>query len=295
MREGMTVAHLILLALKLSIIVMVFALGLKTTPSDWLWLLRRPGLLARSLLAMNVVMPAFAIAVVELMRLRHPVAIALIALSLSPVPPLLPRRQAKAGGETPYAVDLLAIAAVLSVVWIPIAIEIVARIAGAPLAVSPWTVAELVALMILVPLLAGTVTGAYARGLAQRIGPRLSRAAGVVLLIGLVLILFKSWRAALGLVGDGTLLALIGFIVAGLIVGHLLGGPQAEGRSVLALATASRHPGIAATIAHLNFPDERAAPAAILLYLVLGALVSLPYIRWREHRREAAGPERPPR
>jgi BASS family bile acid:Na+ symporter len=149
-------------------------------------------------------------------------------------------------------------------------------------------VAKLVALMVLIPLLAGTVTGAYARGLADRIGPRLSRAAAVVLVIGLVLILFKSWRAALGLVGDATLAALIGFIVAGLIVGHLLGGPDKGERSVLALASACRHPSIAATIAHLNFPGERAVPAAILLYLVLGVLVSLPYVLWRKRRREAA-------
>jgi BASS family bile acid:Na+ symporter len=284
----MTVAQLILLALKLSIIVMVFALGLKTAPSDWAWLLRRPGLLARSLLAMNVIMPAFAIAVVELMRLKHPVAVALIALSLSPVPPLLPRKQAKAGGAAPYAADLLAIAAALSVLWIPIAMAIVERIAHVPLEVAPWSVAKLIALMVLIPLLAGTLTGVYARGLADRIGPMLSRAAGIVLAIGLVLILFKFWRAALGMVGDGTLVALIGFIVAGLIVGHLLGGPDKDGRSVLALASASRHPGIAATIARLNFPDERAVPAAILLYLVLVGLVSLPYIRWRKRRSDAA-------
>jgi BASS family bile acid:Na+ symporter len=283
----MTVAQLVLLALKLSIIVIVFALGLKTTPSGWLWLLRRPGLLAKSLLAMNVIMPAFAIAAVELMHLKHPVVVALIALSLSPVPPLLPRKLAQAEAAH-FAVNLLAIAAALSVIWIPITIEIVERIAGRPLAAPPLTVAKLVALMVLVPLLAGTVVGAYARGLADRIGPRLSRAAGVVLLLALVLILFQFWRAALGLVGDGTLLALIGFIVVGLIVGHLLGGPEEGGRSVLALASASRHPGIAAAIAHLNFPNERDVPAAILLYLLLGALVSLPYIRWRKRRREAA-------
>lgn len=284
----MTVAELVLLALKLSIIVIVFALGLKTTPSDWLWLLRRPGLLARSLLAMNVVMPAVAIALVALMRLKHPVTVALIALSLSPVPPLLPGKQARAGGAEPYATDLLAIAAALSVLWIPIAIEIVERIGGVPLAVPPGPVARLVALMVLVPLFAGTLVGAFARGLAARIAPKLARAAGLVLAIGLVLILFRFWRAALGLVGDGTLAALIGFIVAGLIVGHVLGGPDEGGRTVLALASASRHPGIAAAIAQLNFPGERAVPAAILLYLVLGALVSLPYMRWRERRRPVA-------
>lgn len=277
----MTVAQLVLLSLKLSTIVLVFALGLKTVPSDWIWLLRRPALLGRSLVAMNIVMPLYAIAAIGLMRLKFAVVVALLALSLSPVPPLLPGKQAKAGGVEVYAVDLMAVVSVLSVAWIPIAIEIVERIIGLPLAVSPWAVAVIVVQLVLVPLLAGTLLGRFAPGLASRLAPIFSRAAGVVLAIALILILLKSSRPALALIGDGTLAALIGFIIVGLTVGHLLGGPDKGGRAVLALACASRHPGIAITIARLNFPDERAAPAAILLYLVVNGLISLPYVRWR--------------
>jgi BASS family bile acid:Na+ symporter len=272
----MTIAELVPLALKLSLIVMVFSLGLKTAPSDWICLL------GRSLLAINVIMPLCAIAAVRVMNLKLSFAVALVALSLAPVPPLLPRKQAKAGGAAPYAVDLLAIASALSVIWIPVAVEIEQRLFDVPLAVSPWAVARLVALVILVPLLAGTLLASRAKGLAERLAPMLSKAAGVVLMFGLILILFKFWRPALGLIGDGTLVALVGFIVVGLAVGHVLGGPDESGRTVLALAAASRHPGVAALIVRLNFPEERAALAAILLYLVLSALVSLPYVRWRK-------------
>src|ERR1700739_2603277 len=88
----MTIAQLTVLALKLSIIVIALALGLKTAPSDWVWLLRRPALLARSLISMNVIMPLFAIAAVKLMHLRLAVAVALLALSFAPAPPMLPRK-----------------------------------------------------------------------------------------------------------------------------------------------------------------------------------------------------------
>jgi BASS family bile acid:Na+ symporter len=56
---------------------------------------------------------------------------------------------------------------------------------------------------------------------------------------------------------------------------------------VLALSTASRHPGVALAIAHANFPDEKLAPAAVLLYLIVSGIVSLPYLRW--NRRCHAG------
>lgn len=278
----MTVAQIALLSLKLSAMLTAFALGLRTTPSDWTWLLRRPGLLGRSLLAINVLMPLFALGAIRLMHLRFPVVVALLAISLSPVPPFLPGKQEKAGGTAVYAIDLLAIASALSVIWIPLAIELDERVLGIPLEVSPWTVAEIVAQIVLIPLIVGTIIGVFARARADRIAPMLAKAARVVLAAAVLLILLKLWRAALGLIGDGTLAAFIGFVVVGLTIGHLLGGPDERGRIVLALASASRHPGIAATIARLNFPDERAVPAALLLYLVVSGLLSLPYVRWRK-------------
>jgi BASS family bile acid:Na+ symporter len=279
----MTVAQIIVLALQVSIAAIMFALGLKTVPSTWVWLLRRPGLLARCLIAMNVIMPLFAIAAIETMNLRRPVAIALVALSLSPVPPLLHRRQARAGGAEPYAVDLLVIASLLAIIWIPFAVEVIERIFGLPLAVSPWAVVKIVGLMILIPLLAGTAVRHFAEGLADRIEPMVAKAANVVLLIGVILILVKFWRAVLAEVGDGTLIALIAFIIVGLVAGHLLGGSDVAGsRRVLAIATATRHPGMAIVIARLNFPDEHAVPAAVLLYMLVAALISLPYVIWRK-------------
>jgi BASS family bile acid:Na+ symporter len=49
----------------------------------------------------------------------------------------------------------------------------------------------------------------------------------------------------------------------------------------LALACGTRHPGIAIAIASLNFPDEKGVAALIVYHLVIGGLISAPYIRWR--------------
>jgi BASS family bile acid:Na+ symporter len=94
----------------------------------------------------------------------------------------------------------------------------------------------------------------------------------------------------LALLGDGTLLAIVLFLVLGLLAGHLLGGPTPGDRSVLALATASRHPGVALVIAQLAFPTEKAVLAALLLYLVAGMIVTLPYVRWRKKALDAEAP-----
>jgi BASS family bile acid:Na+ symporter len=74
------------------------------------------------------------------------------------------------------------------------------------------------------------------------------------------------------------------FVLAGLAIGHLLGGPDPDQRTVLALSTATRHPGVALAIVGANFPGEKAALAAILLCLIWGTILSIPYVRWRRHR-----------
>ena len=56
----MTLAQLVPVLLQVSIGLIVFAVGLQSTPGDLTYLLRRRSLLARSVLSMNVVMPLIA-------------------------------------------------------------------------------------------------------------------------------------------------------------------------------------------------------------------------------------------
>ena len=43
---------------------------------------------------------------------------------------------------------------------------------------------------------------------------------------------------------------------------------------MLALATASRHPALALAIAHANFPEQKLAAPAVLLYLIVSGIVT---------------------
>jgi len=90
-------------------------------------------------------------------------------------------------------------------------------------------------------------------------------------------------QAGRSLFGDGTVVAAIVLSGIGLLVGHLLGGPDPQHRTVLALATASRHPGVAlvaATSASAQAP--RLITAAVLLAFVLSMIISAPYAAWRK-------------
>jgi len=100
----------------------------------------------------------------------------------------------------------------------------------------------------------------------------------VPILIGLAGTVFS-------VISNGTVLSLVAFAVAGLIVGHVLGGPEPDTRQVLALATASRHPAVALSIAHANLPAQTLAGAEVFLYLILSGALSALYLSWLKRRR----------
>src|SRR5882757_577285 len=134
---------LILLVLKISIVLSVFALGLKATFADTTYLFRHPGELVRALLSMHVLMPVVALAMIQTFNLHPAVKIALAGLSVSPVPPIFPKKAFKTGGKDDYTIGLLVATAVLAIVIIPVAMEIFERIVGIPLQMPARSVATL--------------------------------------------------------------------------------------------------------------------------------------------------------
>ena len=128
----MSLQTIILTVLQASVILTVFAIGLRASAQDATYLFRRPGELIRAVLAMNVVMPAFAVGLALLFNLHPAVEIALVALSVSPVPPLLPNNVVKAGGTHSYAIGLLLTASVLAIIFVPLSMEILRQSFNAP-------------------------------------------------------------------------------------------------------------------------------------------------------------------
>src|SRR5258705_1638612 len=151
----MNLEALILPVLKMSIVLSVFALGLKATFADATYLFRHPRELGRAFLSMNVLMPLLAVALVMTFSLHPAVKIALVALAVSPVPPFFPKKAIKVGGKDDYSVGLLVATAVLAIAVIPLTMEIFERIGSLPLQMPARSVAALVLTTVLVPLLVG--------------------------------------------------------------------------------------------------------------------------------------------
>lgn len=280
-----------LFALQVSIVCTVFGFGLKTQLADLLAFFRRPTWLLRALLAVFVIMPLVAILLVRIFEFQRVVEIALIALAISPAPPLLPQRQERVGGVTSYVVGLLAVLSLLAIVMVPLSLEIFERVSGRSLGMAPGTIARIVFWRSLLPLAAGMLVLVYLPRLVPTIYKVVALLASVLLLVAASVLILGSAPAIWALVGDGTIVAMVLFLAVGLVVGQVLGSPNRDFSVALGLATAYRHPAMAFAIAATNFPEERFV-GPILLYVVVSVVIGIPYVAWQRRRLQGKDPVR---
>jgi BASS family bile acid:Na+ symporter len=234
-------------------------------------------------------MPVAAIGLSRWFHFQPEVESTLLALSLSPVPPLLPQKQTKAGGEHSYGLALMATLSLLAIVIIPVSMKILERVFQRPFEIGPQAIAKTVLTAALLPLAAGVIIKVLMPAFAARIEKPMALVVKVVLLLAVVALLSATLSAAGAAIGGGTILAFVLFVVAGLVVGHLMGGPDREDSVVLALSSACRHPAIALSILTASFPNERFG-GIILLYLLVSAVVAIPYTVWQRKRSAGAVP-----
>jgi BASS family bile acid:Na+ symporter len=279
-----TADQVVLLTLQASILLTVFGFGLQATAADVLSIRKHPRLLGRSLLSLFVLMPIVAVAITDTFVLLPSVEAVLLALAISPIPPLLPGRERKAGADGSYGLGLMVVAGLLSIVLVPLTLALLGRYFGRPFSMPLLAIARVVVVAAVFPLITGMVVRVLVPSVAARIAKPVGAVAQTMLVAGVLALLAKALPAALSLVGNGTLLAMAAFMVVGLAAGHWLGGPVPGNRLVLALSTSSRHPAIAFAVVQVNFPGEPNLGAAVVLYLVVSLCIGFPYQMWQRRR-----------
>jgi BASS family bile acid:Na+ symporter len=139
---------------------------------------------------------------------------------------------------------------------------------------------------VVLPLAAGMLVRAFMPLVAGRVEKPVAVAANVLLLAAALFLLVTVFPKLGEVLTVGTVAAFVAFTVLGLAFGHIMAGPEPGDSSVLALASALRHPGIALAIAGANFPSLDFGPV-IILYLLIGAVLCIPYMK-RMQKRSAA-------
>lgn len=242
----------------------VLSVGLNLTVSQILAPLKQPRLVALSLLANFVLVPALAIAITRMMSLSEPQAVGLILLGAAAGAPFLPKLAEVGKGDVAFSVALMVLLMVGSLVYLPLVLP---RLLPG-VSVNSLRIGLSLLVTMILPLCIGLCVKARRESLAVRLRPLMSRVSNLSLLVVLVLIPAMSWQNLLEFVGTRAIPASALFVSVAFVSGFCLGGPMREARQVLGFGTAARNIPAALLVGGQNFDDPNVAIMVIVVALL---------------------------
>ena len=261
-----------------SVFLLVVSIGLQARVGATLQVLSDAGdrrKLFGALLAMFVGVPALAFLVVRLGDLQGPAAAALLAVSISPIAPFLPRKQWKVGGDPEWVTALQVTATILSVLLAPLFLALLNRAYGLSIEAPLGSMMTVLALTVLAPLLLGMLVQKASPGAASRLAGPVGLVGTILLAAVAILILAGMWPALAAAAATQLLPASLVLSIGGVMLGHLLtAGPRSD-RTASAMASVSRHPGVAIILASAALGGTQAVLVADVLFFVLVATAVL--------------------
>jgi BASS family bile acid:Na+ symporter len=273
------IKQLIPILLTVSLAGLVVSVGLNATVGDLLFVLRRPVVLLKAVIAVDVIPVAAAVALCLFLPLDPSVKAGIVLMAISPAPPLVPGQLLGVGARKEFAYGVYIAMVLVTIVAVPGALAIATRLFGREDAVPVMRIAKVVLTGVLIPLAIGMALRLVAPRLSRSLAPWVGRLSMLLVVVAFVPIVVVMWGAITHLVGNGTLAAMAAVVLVALAGGHLLGGPDREDRATLAIASSVRHPGIAILLAAAN-GGGRDVAAAVVLFMLVGMVVSIPYKRW---------------
>ena len=276
----MDIKEVIQLANQVTLVVMVASIGLRAHWRDVVAAGRDLCLVLRGVVAVNVVVPVVALTMCSILPIPQPIRIGIGIIAVSPLAPLATGKMVRSGLDASRVVGLYVSLVLLSVVIVPVTVALLSDLFPVDATISVSAVAKLVAASVLAPLAVGVAIGTMVPDFARRAAGPLMIGGYIVLGLLFVPILISQASGLVELLGDGTVAAMAITATAGLAAGHLLGGPDPASRTALALAAATRHPGIAALIASANFSGEPRVMLAVLLFVLTSVIMSAIYQQW---------------
>lgn len=274
---------LIKLAAISSIFLLVVSVGLQARPRSTFRVFLDPADRRRTLgalCAMFVATPLLAYVLVRVIAPGQTAGAALLAISLAPMAPFLPRKQLKSGGDPDWVIALQVAATVLSIVLAPVYLSVLSSLFGLEIADPVSDMMQVLGLTVFAPLLVGMAVNVAAPDLAARLAAPLGLLGTAMLAAVVVLVLALLWPALLAAAMTPALPACLALAVGGVVFAHVLAGNSPTDRVSAAMAAVSRHPGVALVIAGAALgPPRPDLLATVLLFVIVGTGVLAVYQR----------------
>jgi len=248
----------------LAVALIVFTQALNIAPSQVaVYFREQTALMLRALLAMLVLVPAAALALILLLGPPPGLAIALaILVSCPPAPLMLKAAVKKGGGSAAFMASLHLMFAVLAFVTVPAVLYLMSIPLGFNADIDLAAMAWILARTILLPVGLGLVVRSLFPAFADEAGPVLGLAGTIGLLLVVVAALAALYPVLLN-TDVRSYLVIAAVSVAALAIGHFLGPSDPGEKTALAVECGVRHPVLALAIAGANFSPQNALPILV--------------------------------
>ena len=262
----------------LTVLIMLFSTGLGMTFQQVTVLWRKPGKLAKSLLAVVVLVPFVTYGVLYvaslIMEVPEEVFVGVMLFSAASGSALAPKLAEKMGADIGEATSLMVTLAIMTILSAPI---VVAVTMPPELTLSGADVAATIFKSVLLPLIVGLAIRTWWVRLADIITEPLTKLSNTLLNVIIILIIVKDLDVILSF-GLSILVMVLVLSVIYVLIGHLLGGPSLPDRITLGVSTAQRNGAIAMMVAAQALPEAVPAIVAagvvvlVVIVLYLGAI-----------------------
>lgn len=230
------------LLLYLFLTLAMLCIGMSATLSDMLALLRERSRVTRAIIANIVIPPVVAFTLVSLLSMNDAAATVLILLAFAPGGINAVQFSTKSPGQLAAAGELLFLLSIIGLVTAPVAAGWLLP-SDAAINIPIGQLAFRVVALIAIPLAFGIAIRASAPGVAEKIF-KPAMLISTLAFIASVLLSLSVRQDALGELGKGTAIVMLGFILILLATGWILGGPNPGYRQVLGTTTNLRNVGL---------------------------------------------------
>lgn len=248
------------------VVASMLAMGVGLTVPAILAPLRRWGIVSVALLANFVVVPLAALGIAEVLALDSALRDGLLILGVAAGAPFLPKLAQGAGGDVAFAVGLMVVLMVATVIVLPIALPWLLE----GVSIGAWSIARSLIVLMLVPLGLALAVRANWPETAAAFEPMLAKVSTVAVLVLLVVGVGLNVDNVSNLVGTRGLVGVALLVVTSVAVGLLVAGRDPGTRAVMALGTGQRNLSAALVVATQNF-----AGTETLTFVLVASIVVL--------------------
>ena len=239
----------------------MLSIGLTVTGRDIVQSLRDRRLMLKSLIANLVIVPLLGVAIVTIFQLPADITIGILLLSIAPGGLAAIQFTSKVRESISFAASLLFVLTVIAILLTPIVANLLLPI-EASVSLPYGKVILAVLVLVLLPLLVGFAIQHVSAKVAHVLGKPVSLL-GTLAFIATVVLTLAMKQEATKAIGGRAVAAMLILVLASMVVGWAMGGPDGGTRRVLATGTSMRNAGLCLLIALKSFPESNVDVAVV--------------------------------